>query len=184
MKKYKVAIVSSGNPLESILSVIDFENIDICAVFGIWDNISNSSKNIFKKVLQPLDMLSINCTTCGAEYFLIDFPSDNFAIHAQLVSKGIDFKNILIMENFGSKAQFSYAYFKQWKYILKQPKLDFIVTGISYVREGFDIQTMLPWQGVNLARPSQDLYYSYKIAEQYLNSHTSPPKFCLIGLAP
>ena len=87
---------------------------------------------------------------------------------------GIDFKRVFNMEIFGTKPQFAYAFQFQWDYIIKnKPKLDFIVTGISYVRDAFDVKTMEPWQGVNFSRDSQDLYYSYKMAEAYFK--TIPP---------
>lgn len=176
MRKYKVAIVSTGNPLESILAAIDLDNIEICAVFGFWDGMSPILQKTFLKVFQSLDMLPVNCVDCGADYFLVDFPGgDNWAIQSMLTSRGIDFKKILIMEIFGTKPQFAYSYQYQWNYIIKnKPNLDFIVTGISYVRDAFDLKAMEPWKGVNFSRDSQDLYYSYKMAETYL-SNIPPP---------
>lgn len=45
---------------------------------------------------------------------------------------------------------------------------------------------MQPLNGINLARDSQDIYYSFKMTQAYFNivRENQYPKFCLIGLAP
>ena len=72
MKNTKIGIVSSGKPLMSILTAIDLEEIDICKLFGMWNEIEDSMKKEFKPIFQPLDMLYINCNNCDAEYFLVN----------------------------------------------------------------------------------------------------------------
>ncbi|MBR1395961.1 MAG: hypothetical protein IJ563_00300 [Selenomonadaceae bacterium] len=185
MKRYKVAIVSTGEYLESILAAIDFDNLEFCALFGIWETMSEKCQNLFKTIFQPLDMLSTNCHNCGAEYFLINFPPGDSKIKEKLISKGIDKEKICIMDLFGHVKQFNISYSLQWHYLInKNPKLDFVVTGMSGHKYGVDIKTMQPWRGINFCRDSQDLYYSYKMLESYLNLSVNKLKFCLIGLTP
>ena len=164
MKKFKVAIVSSGRPLESILSAIDLEKIDICTVFGLWNEMMESSKNNFKHIFQPLDMLSVNCDKCGADYYLVNLnPKLDIPIIRKIMSKGIDKENIIGMWLFGILENFNYMYYVQWKCLTdNQPnlKIDFMITGNSFFKYGIDPLTMRPFTGINLSRDSQDLYLS------------------------
>lgn len=122
MKKFQVAIVSSGQPLESILAAIDLNNIQICALFSFWEEITNSSKEIFKNIFRPFDMLSTTCNKCGAEYFLVNIHQNiDRQIINKLINKGINKENIIGMWPFGSIPQFNYMYFLQWKYLTTPP---------------------------------------------------------------
>ena len=176
MKKYKIAIVSTNISLDSILGAIDFEDVEICALFSEWEYLTEGCKALLQNVYQPLDMLYPNCKKCGAEYFLIDLPSqaklDN-QILSKLMSKGIPKENIIIIHYFGSVRQFNISYLLQFNYLVKNNiKIDFIVTGMSYEKFGIDLNEMNPLIGVNFSRDSQDLYYGYKMVQTYLSMLT------------
>ena len=191
MTKYKVAIVSTGDSLNSILEAIDLENIKICALFGIWNDISESLQKVFKPAFNPLDMLVLKAQECKAEYFLVNIhPSLDCQIINKLVKLGIPKENIIGLWPFGSIPQFTYMYFLQWQYLINTPpstpRVEFLVTGNSFFKFGIDLESMQPFNGVNFARDSQDIYYSFKMVENYLNmvKDNNYPRFCLIGLAP
>ena len=122
MSKYKVAIVSTGNSLNSILEAIDLENIKICALFGIWNDISESLQRFFKPVFNPLDMLVLKAHECKAEYFLVNIHQNvDRQIIKRLIEIGIPKENIIGLWSFGSIPQFTYMYFLQWQYLFIPP---------------------------------------------------------------
>ena len=122
MSKYKVAIVSTGNSLNSILGAIDLENVELCALFGIWDDISKSLQKVFKHIFNPLDMLVLKAQSCKAEYFLVNIhPSLDCQIISKLAKIGVPKENIIGLWPFGSIPQYTYMYFLQWQYLTNTP---------------------------------------------------------------
>ena len=66
------------------------------------------------------------------------------------------------------------------------PRIEFLITGNSFFKYGIDLESMQPFNGINFARDSQDIYYSFKMVEAYFSMvrDDNYPGFCLIGLAP
>ena len=187
MKK-KVAIVSTGQQLLSILSAIDLDNIEIVALYDLSEE-SYPPVEFLNLVRKPFDSLSVTCNDYADTYWLMNYDESRIdgSIFSKLVAHGVDSEYIIRLPWFGSHSQFNYMYFIQWQILMReQPRIDFLVTGNSYARYGIDLNVFLPFRGVSFSRFSQDIYYSYKMTEKYLTNvkNGAYPKFCLICLAP
>ncbi|MDO7907763.1 hypothetical protein Q5741_15230 [Paenibacillus sp. JX-17] len=66
----------------------------------------------------------------------------------------------------------------------KQKQIDSFITGISYTEVGIDVNE-LPYQTLNLAVSSQDLFYDFQWAEEIVSYHKKgkPIKWAIIGLS-
>lgn len=83
------------------------------------------------------------------------------------------------------KRYYDYEIYRAYDYYLscKEP-LDAFITGISYAEVAIDTEK-LPFNIINLAVSSQDLFYDYKWAEMVLNNNEIGKniKFVMIGLS-
>lgn len=78
-------------------------------------------------------------------------------------------------------SKYDYYYLKRGLKNSKTEDIEAIVVGLSYSWAGINEQ-MLNKKTINLSLPSQDLYYSYKIAENIIYENKKI-KYCIIGVS-
>lgn len=87
--------------------------------------------------------------------------------------------------------EYSYGnkYYSNYDYYFLESRLNLlkednttkiIVTGLSYALYGID-ETLLKYKSCNLALPSEDIYYAYKIAKEVIVNNDNI-EYCIIGL--
>lgn len=189
-ERRKVVLLFVGEDVwTQFFQLFNLEHIVIVAAFGQASDVPEPYREDFEKVMIPLDMLD-RAPQIEADFFLIDGLGDanHEVLHDKLRSVGIARERIINLSPFISESLPNVSYYSLWDALKQQGFMnDFFATGISYFSYGLDLPCLEPWQGVNLARPSQDLYYSYRMAKLYLQEAASRKhkiQFALIGLCP
>lgn len=93
-------------------------------------------------------------------------------------------KNFININNY-IKTYYDYEIYRAYDYYLSCKKpLDAFITGISYAEVAIDTE-QLPYNIINLAVSSQDLFYDYKWAKMVLNNNEIGKniKFAIIGMS-
>lgn len=136
-----------------------------------WDQLHNNKKIINPKDIKKYDYDFI---LIGSQY--------NQEIYEQLLELHIDKKYIFQYSKFIEK-NYDYVKYDLNRALENENLIETFVTGISYVKAGFDEKSYNKY-AVNLARGSQDLYYDYKLVKYLLNKKSfSNLKEIIIGLS-
>ncbi len=170
LEKISVVLISEGNYWNLLFSSINLEAVQIVAVYGDETQFSPQIMEQLKGVFRPIECFGKECGNYKDTYFIYNIWGD--IIRSYLDYYHIDRQYSISLEYpEGGRIHTIANYYALWKFLEKEkPAVDFFTTGISFTRDGFDVPTMLPYKGVTLAFLMQDMYYSYKMALEYLTS--------------
>ncbi|WP_037354234.1 CDP-glycerol glycerophosphotransferase family protein [Selenomonas sp. FC4001] len=187
MKKIQVVLlVLNQRQLESILSTIRLERVELCAVLVDYPQMLPLEKlNISRELFCPFsDFLGIKTRYSQAYWLLAGFKHrlrELGQMAKWLERSGIKRDRIV---NYSVLYGFSRLWMENLR-LTEQKSFDYFATGISYTEVGLDTLCLPGCEGINLSLSSQDLQTGYQTA-QYVFAHQPEGsiKFVLIGLAP
>lgn len=190
MEKIDICLVQTGHI--NFINNIKYLNPDKYIVrFAIMDIMGQSEMKIetskgtmicqafpffmIEKAVFSFGKSSTKYFLCGCENEL----SETLSVRNILSAYGISKENVY---NFGFWDEGLKNYTHIVQYAISKP-FDFLVTGISYMECGLDIECF-PLSGINLAQSGQDIFYGYNMAKYVLEENSKNCKFAVIGLAP
>jgi len=187
----RLLVVSFGEELEKVLSIIDRQKNQIMCVitFPV-----NDFKNIVKRHNVEYaffyDKIPEIVKEKYFDYVIVsdvikDAGTENRFV-TELKRCGVPEEKILNMSHFASFPFFSICNaLKNFTDASEETRLKykFFVTGVSHAYAGTDVKEFSVGKGLNLALTSQDLFYDYELAKIVLKNKREI-KFAVIGVAP
>ena len=187
MKKIQVVLlVLNQRQLESVLSTIKMQRIELCCVLvDTPQNVNREKLNLSKEQVCPFSSFTDIRDLYPEAYWLLAGFKQRMRELGQMAKwlekSGIARDKIV---NYSVLYGFSRLWMENLR-LTEQKDFDFFATGISYSEVGLDISCLEGSHGINLSMSSQDLRAGYYTAK-YVFEHQphGTVKFVLIGLAP
>lgn len=169
LEKKSIIIIGLNEYSKLINEIIDFNKVNILAYVSL----GNRSLDINSELIINIDEMN----QLEVDYYiLMDEMPANINLNSKKVTNYWEYLKLLYFQS----PEFS---LRLSDFMLSQKDYEGIITGISYTELGID-ENVLNINSVNLANPSQDLFYDFEMFKYGLEQSDNiyNIRYCIIGL--